>query len=254
MTIYPIRAFQDNYIWAIHNKHNLVVIDPGDAQPVIDYCQKHQLTLVSVLITHHHRDHTGGIVQLKSQFPQLTVIGPNNPAIAAVDQTVNQGDVIAIEPLQLSFEVMSIPGHTLDHIAYFGHGAVFCGDTLFHAGCGRLFEGTPQQMLASLKKLATLPDATRVYCTHEYTEANLRFANAVEPNNPLLKEVSDTVAQMRAIDLPSLPTSIAEQKRVNPFLRCTESPLAQSVANWANQQLADELSTFTHLRQWKDQF
>ncbi|MBD1391181.1 hydroxyacylglutathione hydrolase [Neiella sp. HB171785] len=254
MTIYPIRAFQDNYIWAIHDKHNLVVVDPGDAQPVLDYCQQQQLTLVAVLITHHHRDHTGGIAPLKSAFPQATVIGPDNPAINGIEQVAGDGETIFIAPLALHFQVLAIPGHTLDHIAYYGHGAVFCGDTLFHTGCGRLFEGSPEQMLASLNKLAALPDATRVYCTHEYTEANLAFAAAVEPNYAPLQDMADSVAALRTVDLPSLPTNIAEQKRINPFLRCNEPGLAQAVASWSKQPATDELATFTLLRQWKDQF
>ncbi|MBW8191718.1 hydroxyacylglutathione hydrolase [Neiella marina] len=254
MTIYPIKAFQDNYIWAIHDGHHLLVIDPGDAQPVLDFCQRYQLVLSTILITHHHHDHTGGIEALKRQFPNALVIGPNNPTISAIDQVVGEGDTITVNHPSVSFNVWAIPGHTLDHLAYIGELGLFCGDTLFHAGCGRLFEGSPQQMLHSLSRLAQLPSQTKVYCTHEYTQANLAFAQAVEPNNG---EVSLTVAEVQALrvdDRPTLPSTIAEQLRINPFLRCQQSSVQQAVAVWSKQAYRDELATFTSLRQWKDQF
>jgi len=165
LTIHPIPAFTDNYIWCIHNNSNAVVVDPGDAQPVLEYVKANGLTLSAVLITHHHRDHTGGIAKLVSAHPELPVIGPRGGHIRGLTKSVSQGDTVTLPVLKMSLQVMEVPGHTLDHIAFFGHGLVFCGDTLFSAGCGRLFEGSPEQMLHSLNKLKRLPDDTKVRST-----------------------------------------------------------------------------------------
>lgn len=254
MTIYPIKAFQDNYIWAIHDNSKMIVVDPGDAQPVIEFCHQHQLSLEAILITHHHNDHTGGIAQLKALWPDCVVYGPNNSAIVGIDKPLTDGDKLTLSAFNLVFEILAIPGHTLDHIAYFDGQHLFCGDTLFHAGCGRLFEGSPQQMLHSLKRLSALPPSTQVFCAHEYTLANLTFAQAVNPNDSDIAATITAVTQQRANGQPSLPTTIAEQRQINPFLRSQQTSVQQSVSDWAQLECRDELTTFTHLRRWKDQF
>ena len=171
ISLVPIAAFTDNYIWCLHNTHDAIVVDPGDAEPVLAFLKKHQLALKAILITHHHHDHTGGIAKLVSANPGMPVIGPRGNHIRGITKSVSQGDTVQLPVLSLNFQVMEVPGHTLDHIAFFGHGIVFCGDTLFSAGCGRLFEGSPEQMLHSLNKLKRLPDDTLVCCAHEYTLA-----------------------------------------------------------------------------------
>ena len=222
IAVHPIPAFTDNYIWCLHDDANAIVVDPGDAEPVLAFIKAKRLTLSAVLIAHHHRDHTGGIAKLVSAVPDLPVIGPRGNHIRGITKSVSQGDTVSLPVLKLSLQVMEVPGHTLDHIAFFGHGALFCGDTLFSAGCGRLFEGSPEQMHHSLNKLKRLPDSTKVYCTHEYTQANVKFALAVEPNNIALNEYADWVASMREQNLPTLPSNLKEQKNINPFLRAHE--------------------------------
>src|SRR5436190_1591529 len=190
--IVPLRAFKDNYVWTLRDATHAAVVDPGEAPPVLDYLERENLKLVAILATHHHPDHVGGIAELVKKF-RVPVFGPKNEPIATLTQPVCEGDRVAIPELGLAFDVLDIPGHTRAHVAYYGAGALFCGDTLFACGCGRLFEGTPEQMYASLSKLASLPDDTKVYCGHEYTLANIGFAKAVEPGNEALerREVRD---------------------------------------------------------------
>ena len=187
MDVVPVKAFKDNYVWTLRNATHAAVVDPGEARPVLDYLQREKLVLAAILATHHHPDHVGGIAELRRSFA-VPVYGPKNEPIPTLTQPVAEGDRVAIPELGVNFSVLDIPGHTRAHIAYYGAGALFCGDTLFACGCGRLFEGTAEQMYASLAKLAALPDETKVYCGHEYTLANIGFAKAVEPGNSALEQ------------------------------------------------------------------
>lgn len=254
VTIYPIPAFTDNYIWCVHNQRHAVVVDPGDAQPVLTYLKDKGLHLSAVLITHHHRDHTGGIAKLVSAMPDLPVIGPRGGHIRGLTKSVSQGDTVTLPTLDMALHVMEVPGHTLDHIAFFGHNIIFCGDTLFSAGCGRLFEGSPEQMLHSLNKIKRLPAATQVYCTHEYTQANVNFALAVEPDNQALSQFAQWVATQRAENRPTLPTSLNQQKEVNPFLRAHELSVKSAAEAYCENTLVDEVAVFAAIRRWKDEF
>ncbi len=248
----PVPAFTDNYIWTFYNASSCAVVDPGDATPILEFCAKQGLTLCAIIITHHHADHTGGIAKLCEQYPDIPVFGPNNPKIRGITQHLYEGESITIPELDLAFGVIEVPGHTLDHIAYIGHGGVLCGDTLFSCGCGRLFEGTPAQMQGSLNKIMTLPSNTQVWCTHEYTLANIDFALNVEPNNGDLQEYAQWAKKQRANDLPTLPSSIGIQQRVNPFVRASSDEVKQTAEKNANQALVDELAVFTAVRRWKD--
>ena len=254
LQIQAIKAFSDNYIWCISKGNQCVVVDPGDAAPVIAHCQAHNLALSAILITHHHWDHTNGLADLVSRHPQIAVYGPQNPDIALVNHRVQQDELIKLEDFDLEFRVLAVPGHTLDHIAFYAKGLLFCGDTLFSAGCGRLFEGSATQMHQSLNKLAALPGDTLVYCTHEYTLANIKFALAVEPMNKALLEYQLWAQQQREQHLATLPSSIERERAINPFLRCDEAPVRASVESFWQQSVSDEESTFAALRRWKDQF
>ena len=250
----PLPAFTDNYIWCFYNQTHCVVVDPGDASVVENFCQSNQLTLAAILITHHHADHTGGLPSLTKKYQGVDVYGPQNPAIRLITQHLSENDTIHISDLDLTFDITELPGHTLDHIAYIGHGGVLCGDTLFSAGCGRLFEGSPQQMLASLTKLSELPESTQVWCTHEYTLANLEFAKAVEPNNHELQSYTHWAKQMRQQNTPTLPSDIKTQKAINPFMRADQPMVKQSAERFAERQLVNELEVFAAVRRWKDSF
>ncbi len=254
INIHPIPAFTDNYIWCIHDDTNAIVVDPGDAEPVLAFINAKGLTLSAVLITHHHRDHTGGIAKLATAVPEPPIIGSRGNHIRGITKSVAQGDTVSLPILNLSFQVMEVPGHTLDHIAFFGHGALFCGDTLFSAGCGRLFEGSPEQMYHSLNKLKRLPDDTKVYCTHEYTQANVNFALAVEPDNGALNHYADWVASMREQNLPTLPSNLEEQKNINPCLRAHELSVKTAAEAYCENNLADDVAVFAAVRRWKDEF
>lgn len=249
-----IKAFQDNYIWCLHNEQYAYVVDPGDAQPVIEFCQTDQLTLSGILVTHHHWDHTNGLPDLINTYGDIPIYGPPNPAIVAVNQRLSQDDTLSLDKLNLHFKVIEVPGHTLDHIAYYCEGMLFCGDTLFSAGCGRLFEGSPQQMYRSLTALAALPGDTLVYCTHEYTLANINFALAVEPMNKALIEHHQWAQHQRAAKCPTLPSSIARERDINPFLRCQFDSVRQALALHGQTALGTEEDTFAALRRWKDQY
>ncbi|MCF2946824.1 hydroxyacylglutathione hydrolase [Paraglaciecola aquimarina] len=254
LNVTAIPAFNDNYIWCIHNQAFCVVVDPGDAGPVLEYCQSQKLTLSGVLVTHHHWDHTDGLDSLLRLQPDLPIYGPNSHNIEQVTQTLAEDDSILIEALNLQLKVLEIPGHTLDHIAYYGDIGLFCGDTLFSAGCGRLFEGSPQQMYRSLSKLSHLPAQTKVYCTHEYTLANIAFAQAVEPNNQALANYKQWAENQRQQNQATLPSSLANELAVNPFLRCNQTEVIQGVELNTNQELNSEQEVFTALRKWKDNF
>jgi hydroxyacylglutathione hydrolase len=205
------------------------------------------------LNTHHHADHVGGNAELLRRF-DVPVYGPVDPRIAEVSQRLHDGDRCTLAEYAVEFTVLAIPGHTRSHIAFHGDGMLFCGDTLFACGCGRLFEGTPRQMHDSLSRLAALPAATRVYCGHEYTLANLRFALAVEPGNPVLAQWQHEARAQRARDAPTLPSTIAREKNANPFLRCAESAVIAAVDRHAGKRLTDPVSVFGALREWKNSF
>ncbi|MBC7945404.1 MAG: hydroxyacylglutathione hydrolase [Burkholderiales bacterium] len=253
MKIVPLAAFQDNYIWLLRKGEHAVVVDPGDADPVLSYLAHAKLRLVAIVNTHHHRDHVGGNARLLDSF-RVPVYGPREEAIATLTHRLQEGDAIDFPELALQLTVLSIPGHTAGHIAYVGPGIVFCGDTLFAGGCGRLFEGSPEQMLGSLNKLAQLPAATQVYCGHEYTLANLRFALIVDPDNIELIAREESARASRAQDRPTLPSNIALEIATNPFLRCTDSRVISSVNDFAGQELTGPIEVFAALRQWKDQY
>ena len=250
--IIRIPAFKDNYIWLLRKGAAAVVVDPGDAGPVLDVLDRQGLALTAILITHHHADHQGGVAGLLARYP-VPVFGPAHESITALSRPLRGGETIKLPGLGVEFAVIAVPGHTLGHLAYHGTGALFCGDTLFGAGCGRVFEGTMAQMLASLERLAALPAETAVYCAHEYTLANLRFALAVDPGNPLLQQRAAEVAALRAEGRASVPSTLAQEVATNPFLRCQEPALvaaAQSRGASAN----DSLAVFTALREWKNVF
>lgn len=250
LAVHAIPAFTDNYLWLLTRGSDAVVVDPGDAAPVRAFLDTHGLRLQAILITHHHPDHTAGLRALAT--PGMPVYGPAAEAarISGLTHLLHDGDTVPV--LDLDFRVLELPGHTLGHIAYSAPGLLFCGDTLFAAGCGRLFEGSPQQMHDSLSRLAALPPATTVYCTHEYTLSNLAFALAVEPDNAALLAQIAAVKQLRAEGRPSLPTSIATELATNPFLRVAEPAVRAAAETWAAAALPEPWQVFAALRRWKD--
>ncbi len=253
LNIIPIPAFKDNYIWMLHDHQYVAVVDPGDAAPVLAYLNLHKLKLVAILCTHHHNDHVGGVCKLVELY-NVPVYGPQLENIPCVNHMLGEGDVIEIPELKIKLSVMNIPGHTHRHIAYLGAGGVFCGDTLFGCGCGRLFEGTAAQLFYSLQRLANLPDETKVYCGHEYTEANIRFALVCEPDNVRLKQRQADVQALRAAGHPTLPSTIALEKDTNPFLRCAEPSVIATTLRMTQIKETDEDSIFTALRTLKNNF
>lgn len=254
LNVTPVRAFNDNYIWLIQSADgaSAAIVDPGDARPVLSHLQNQAINPIAILITHHHMDHTGGVKQLLDHYPNLPVYGPANPRIATITHPLNEGITVTLSELNARFQVLEIPGHTMDHIAYYGEGMLFCGDTLFGAGCGRLFEGTPEQMHRSLSKLTALPGDTLMYCGHEYTLDNIAFAKWVEPNNAdLLTREKDTQA-LRQQDLPSLPSQLDLERRTNPFLRFDVPEVILAAENFAKRSLKPGAETFGVVRFWKD--
>jgi hydroxyacylglutathione hydrolase len=256
LRVRPVRAFSDNYIWLIEapaSAGQVIVVDPGEAAPVLSELRRTGQSLAAILLTHHHADHIGGVAGLLELAP-VPVFGPDDARIPNLTRKLGEGGQIDLPQLGLHLQTLCVPGHTLSHIAFFGHGALFCGDTLFSAGCGRLFEGTPAQMSASLQRLASLPAATRVYAGHEYTAANLRFALDVDPGNRAAGDYSVRVAALRARDVPSLPSTIELENRVNPFLRCDDAAIRAAAAAHSGTHLPDRESVFAELRSWKDGF
>lgn len=258
LQVIPIPAFEDNYIWLIHDSKECIIVDPGDALPVISTIESMALNLQAILITHHHSDHINGVSALQTKYPNVATYAPSLERYQFTHTPVAEGDQVSVNftrnNFNLTLQVIDLPGHTLGHIAYLidGHPPMklFCGDTLFGAGCGRLFEGTPAQMLHSLKKLAALPAETLVYCTHEYTAHNIAFALSVEPSNQALIERQYKTKAIRKQNEPSLPSTIGLELLTNPFLRCNEHEIKQSI----EQEDASELMTFTTLRSLRNQF
>jgi len=252
-TISAVRAFMDNYIWIAHNQRYAVIIDPGDAYPVQQYLRQYKLQPVAIFCTHHHHDHTGGNMALVQEF-SIPVHGPANENIPLRTHGLTEGETLAIPELASEFTVIEVPGHTAGHIAFYGHHALFCGDTLFSCGCGRIFEGNAQQMYASLQKLVNLPDETKIYCAHEYTLANIEFAKKVDPDNSELLKLEKDCRQKQANNLPTLPSSIAVEKAVNPFLRCDQKPVIDRASRHDGRPLKDPVDVFSVLRSWKNHF
>jgi hydroxyacylglutathione hydrolase len=264
--IFPhaIPAFSDNYIWLIaasspelraqtspqHTPSAVIIVDPGIAGPVIDYLEHNKLQPCAILITHHHYDHIDGIEALCEHYP-LPVYGPANSNIPGLSHPLHDQDEITLDN-GLTFRVIASPGHTLDHLSYYHPGMLFCGDTLFAAGCGRLFEGSPLQMFNSLNRLASLPDDTRIFCTHEYTLANLEFAHVVEPENSDISTRLAKVRQQRAEGRITLPSTLAEERLSNPFLRCAKPSVMAAASHFAHRPITDAADTFKVIRFWKD--
>ncbi|WP_428033288.1 hydroxyacylglutathione hydrolase [Amphritea sp.] len=254
--VMPIPAFNDNYIWAltVPGGNEVAVVDPGDAEVVNLYLKENNLRLTAILITHHHHDHTGGVTQLSQQHA-ITVFGPANSPFEGITNKLSDGD--QIELLGLTLTIREVPGHTLDHISYYHAGQepqLFCGDTLFLAGCGRLFEGSAEQMHRAMEYFRRLPDTTQIFCTHEYSLANLAFAAAVEPTNAHITEAIEHCSRLRESGQPTLPTDIATEKRINPFLRYSEAPVRQSAEQFSGGPLTSEVAVFATIREWKNQF
>ncbi len=253
LAIHAVPAFKDNYIWMLVDGRDAVAVDPGDAAPVEEFLAARGLALAAVLATHHHADHVGGLPALATRW-KCPTFGPAREVSAALDQRLAEGDRITVPGIGIELAALDIPGHTAGHIALAGAGLLFCGDTLFACGCGRLFEGTPAQMVESLGKLARLPGATRVYCGHEYTIANIRFAEAVEPGNAALAERRAREESKRAGGEPTLPSTIAEELATNPFLRCSEPEVVAAARRHAGRALAGPIEVFAELREWKNAF
>ena len=256
MNLYPLPAFSDNYIWLLHHESRALVVDPGDAAPVNEWLKANRIQLDCILVTHHHGDHTGGVAQLQADW-HAKVLGPKQETLPFKFQGLSQGD--EFEWHDLVFQTLDVPGHTSGHIAYWTQvprqdPLLFCGDTLFSGGCGRLFEGTPAQMLHSLDQLVALPGNTRVCCAHEYTLSNLKFAMAVEPNNAALLAYSAHCQSLRSRQLPTLPATLAKELEINPFLRTRHPSVIDAIQTFAPHTSKQEADIFGNLRLWKNEF
>lgn len=258
LQVTAIPAFNDNYLWLIHDQEYAAVVDPGDADVIEAALARQKLNLAAILLTHHHADHAGGVTALLSHW-QVPVYGPASERIPGVSHLLGENDLVKLTSPALQLSVLDVPGHTAGHIAYVAHVAqdkcwLFCGDTLFAGGCGRLFEGTPAQMTQSLAKLAALPDHTKVYCAHEYTVSNLRFAVAAEPDNPRVAQRLAEAQALRERGLATVPSTIGEEKQSNPFLRYREKSISDLLKNLGRLQTDDPVATFAALRDWKNVF
>lgn len=246
LNITGIRALKDNYIWMIRkiDSDQVIIVDPGEEEPVIAVLEKFHLKLSGILITHHHWDHSNGAAGLQDKY--------NIPVYWSKEREADEE--VSFSDLKLLFRVLHIPGHTLDHVAYYGYDSLFCGDTLFTGGCGRIFEGTASQMYASLTKIINLPENTQIYCGHEYTQANLKFAKIIEPENTDLSERIRKTDLLREQGLPTVPALLSEEKKTNPFLRCHISSVIKAVENYVGEKLSDPVKVFEALRNWKNSF
>lgn len=254
--ITAIPAFEDNYIWAIHDDSQAVVVDPGEAAPVLAFLDAHGLTLAAILCTHRHHDHIGGIAQLRAVY-NVPVYGLRHEKNPHISHDLKEGDQVKLDALGLTFDIMEVPGHLDDHIAFYAAETapeiLFCGDVLFGAGCGRSFEGTVAQLHHSLQRIARLPGSTLVYCAHEYTASNLRFASVCEPGNPDVQQRIQTTGQLRAANLSTIPSTIALELATNPFLRCSAPEIIHTLQQHGLPHTS-ELAVFTALREWRDNF
>jgi hydroxyacylglutathione hydrolase len=258
LNLVALPAFDDNYIWMLHDGQRALVVDPGDSEVVLAALKRLSLRLETILVTHHHVDHTGGVDVLRNTTG-ADVFGPLIETMPEPIRRLTGGD--KVQAMGLTFNVMDVPGHTSGHIAYYcdstsnlgGAPLLFCGDTLFSGGCGRLFEGTPAQMLTSLTALAALPSHTRVCCTHEYTLSNLKFARAVEPNNAELIQYQQQCMVLREANLPTLPSTIARELQINPFLRSDQAEVVHA-AQQLDPTATDAVAVFAAIRQWKNNF
>jgi hydroxyacylglutathione hydrolase len=253
LEIFPLPAFEDNYIWCLRRAGIVAVVDPGDAAPVLKHLADSGDRLCAILVTHHHHDHIDGIAELMARYP-VPVFAPAAESIAGTTQPVSGGDRIELPELGIEFDVLDVAGHTRGHVAYYRPGALFCGDTLFGCGCGRLFEGTAAQLHDALGRIGVLPRLTLAYCAHEYTASGIRFARAVEPGNAAVEARGAEVAQRRAQGQPTVPFTIADELATSPFLRCREPGVIASVSARLGRKPASELEVFTALREWRDHF
>jgi len=252
--IVPIHALKDNYIWCIFDSitHHAWIVDPGDAKPVIQYLHEHHWLLSGILITHHHADHSAGVTELLQYAGNIPVFGAHNSATRFVSCPVREGE--KIDFAGWPFTVLAIPGHTLDHVAYHGAGALFCGDTLFSAGCGKIFEGDAKMMYHSLSQLQALEDQTKIYCGHEYTLSNLYFAQHVDPQNKYITQKIQLVKSIIKEGGCTLPALLADEKKINPFLRCDVSDIIAAVEKQVGKKLDNAVDVFHYLREWKNSF
>lgn len=255
LEVFPIPAFRDNYIWAITTAghRHVAIVDPGDASPVIRAFDAQGLEPSAILVTHHHADHVGGIQTLLRRYPTLPVFGPRNEQIAGITHPLAQGDEVKVPGINARFTVLEVPGHTLDHIAYYGQGMLFCGDTVFSVGCGRLFEGSAEQMHDSLGRIAALPPETLLYCAHEYTLDNIGFAKWVEPENPDLRQREAEAFALIDQDRPTVPSTLELELRTNPFLRTQVPTVVEAAERYARRKLTKGSEVFATIRQWKDE-
>lgn len=254
MNIIPISALKDNYIWLLFNEatHQAFAVDPGDAGPVLLALQQMNLQLQGILITHHHHDHSGGIPELLQHYPDIHVYASDKSTLPFITHPVREGDIVTCGDIEL--KALAIPGHTLDHTALYNNDTVFSGDTLFSFGCGRVFEGTPSQMYESLNKLKLLNPATKIYCGHEYTLTNLKFAKAVEPDNHSISEKLIEIEKLRSQNIPTLPSVLQQELLLNPFLRCEDPAIIHAVENYSHEKLEGPVEIFATLRAWKNIF
>ena len=254
LDIISVPAFDDNYIWLLHRSESssVAVVDPGDEDPVLELLQERELNLATILLTHKHGDHTGGVAGLKQQFPEAVVYGPAHEPIKLLTHQVREGDVVSLPFLGVEFQVMEVPGHTEGHVAYYGEGVLFCGDTLFAAGCGRVFSGTHEQLHHSLRRFADLPAETKVYCAHEYTEANIGFAKWVEPDNPDVQQRAEEVVRLRSQGMSTLPSTVDMELKTNPFMRTGVAEVIAAAERYSGKELLNDAEVFTAVRTWKD--